>query len=43
MKLSDLPDIDFVDVDRDTVQQAVFDAYTNITGRTLAQGDQIRL
>ena len=43
MKLSDLPDIDFVDVDRDTVQQAVFDAYTNITGRTLAQGDPIRL
>lgn len=43
MKLSDLPDIDFVDIDRDTVQQAVFDAYTNITGRMLAQGDPIRL
>ena len=43
MKLADLPDIDFVDIDTDTVEQALFDSYSNITGRTLAQGDPIRL
>lgn len=43
MKLADLPDIDFVEVDSNEIQEAVFEAYTNITGRTLAKGDPIRL
>lgn len=43
MKLADLPDIDFVDVDTQTIENAVFTSYGNITGRTLAQGDPTRL
>lgn len=43
MKLTELPDIDFVSTDADTIEQAVFECYTNITGRTLSRGDPIRL
>lgn len=43
MKLADIPDIDFVNVDAQEIENAVFDSYQNITGRTLAQGDPVRL
>lgn len=43
MKLADLPDIDFVDIDAETIETALFSAYTSITGRTLGQADPIRL
>lgn len=43
MKLSDIPDIDFIDVSVDEVEALVFSKYTQITGRTLAKGDPIRL
>ena len=43
MKLADIPDIDFVDVDAQEIENAFFDSYQNITGRTLAQGDPVRL
>ena len=43
MRLSELPNIDFVDVDTETVEKSVFTAYQNITGRTPALADPIRL
>ncbi len=43
MKLANLPDIDFVDIDAATVEESLFSAYTAITGRTLKQADPIRL
>ena len=43
MKLSDLPSVNFIDVDTVTVEKAVFACYTSITGRTLAKADPIRL
>lgn len=43
MKLADLPDIEFVDGDAEKINAAVFNDYTSITGRTLAQGDPVRL
>lgn len=43
MKLADLPDIQFVDTDVNAIQAAVFESYTNITGRTVAKGDPVRL
>lgn len=44
MKLADLPDINFIDVDSAAIQQAVFESYERITGRsTPAQGDPVRL
>lgn len=43
MKLVDLPDIEFVDADAEQIKAAVFSDYTSITGRTLAQGDPVRL
>lgn len=43
MKLADLPDIDFIDVDAQAIEDAVFTCYGNIVGRTLAQGDPTRL
>lgn len=43
MKLADLPDIDFVDMDAADIESAVFASYRNITGRTPAQGDPVRL
>lgn len=43
MKLVDLPDIEFVDGDAEKIKAAVFNDYTRITGRTLAQGDPVRL
>ncbi|WP_295157109.1 baseplate J/gp47 family protein [Selenomonas sp. AE3005] len=43
MKLADLPDIDFVNVNVDDLEAAMFEAYTNITGRTLSKADPIRL
>lgn len=43
MKLADLPDIEFVDADAEKVKAAIFSDYTSITGRTLAQGDPVRL
>lgn len=43
MKLADIPDIDFVNVDAQEIENAVFDSYQNITGRALAQGDPVRL
>ena len=43
MKLTSLPDIEFVDADAEKVKAAVFNDYTTITGRSLAQGDPVRL
>lgn len=43
MALSDLKDIDFVVADADTVKRWVFANYTAITGRTVADGDPVRL
>lgn len=43
MKLSDLPDINFVDVSTEDVEAAMFDTYTSITGRTLQKADPVRL
>lgn len=43
MKLSDLTDVDFLVTDTAAVEEDVFQAYMDITGRTLAQGDPIRL
>ena len=43
MKLADLPDIEFVDGDAEKIKAAVFNDYTSITGRNLAQGDPARL
>ena len=43
MQVSDLPDIDFINVTKDEVEAAIFAKYTEITGRTLAKGDPIRL
>lgn len=43
MTLSDLQDVVFVDTDKETVQAELIGLYTSITGRTLAQGDPVRL
>ena len=43
MKLSDLPNIDFVDVDTETIENSVLESYANITGRELHKADPIRL
>ena len=43
MKLSDLPDIQFVDVDVKTVEAEIMALFKEITGRTLAKGDPVRL
>ena len=43
MKLTDIPDIEFVDIDAEKVKTSLFAAYTTITGRTLGQADPIRL
>lgn len=43
MPLSNLPDITFVDSNKETVLAELINLYTQITGRTLAQGDPIRL
>lgn len=43
MALSDLKDVDFVTADTDTVKEWVFSNYTAITGRTVADGDPVRL
>lgn len=43
MKLTDIPDIEFVDIDAEKVEASLFAAYTSITGRTLGQADPIRL
>ena len=43
MKLADLPDIDFVNINTAEIEQAIYDSYAKITGRTLAKGDPVRL
>jgi len=43
MKLSDMPDIEFVDMDASTISDNIFAMYTKITGRTLAAADPVRL
>ena len=43
MKLSDLPDIEFVSADEQEILSDIIKLYTEITGRTLAQGDPVRL
>lgn len=43
MKLSDLPAIDFVDVDTETIENAVLESYAKFTGRELHKADPIRL
>ena len=43
MKVTDLPDIDFVNVSKEEIEAAIFAKYTEITGRTLSKGDPIRL
>ena len=43
LKVSDLPDIDFIDISVENVESIIFSAYTKLTGRTLAQGDPVRL
>ena len=43
MKLSDLPEINFVTPDKTVVESQIINLYEKVTGRTLAQGDPIRL
>lgn len=43
MKLSDLPDIEFVSADKEEVQAWVLSTYKKFVGRTPAQGDPTRL
>ncbi len=43
MNLSELPDIEFVNADAETVKASVFQLYSDIVGRSLAQGDPVRL
>lgn len=43
MKLADLPDIEFVEVDAEAIKQEIFDCYTSFTGRTVERSDPIRL
>ncbi|WP_303226003.1 baseplate J/gp47 family protein [uncultured Acidaminococcus sp.] len=43
MKLSDLPEIDFVTADKTVVESQIINLYEQVTGRTLAQGDPVRL
>jgi len=43
MKLSSLPDINFVNADAATVQAAIIAEYESVTERTLAKGDPVRL
>lgn len=43
LQLSSLPEIEFVNSGKETVLTELINLYTNITGRTLAQGDPIRL
>ncbi len=40
---SSLPEVVFVDADKDKVEAAVLEEYRSITGRTLASGDPVRL
>ena len=42
-RLSELKDIDFVDISKAEVEREVFALYETITGRTLAAGDPVRL
>ncbi len=41
--LNNLPEIIFVSSDATEIQKTIFDLYTSLTGRTLAQGDPVRL
>ena len=43
MRLSDLPNVEFFNTDKEHIQQKVFDIYTTITGRTLGEGDPVTL
>lgn len=43
MRLSDLPDIDFVDVNKDVIVTKLMGLYKKITGRDLRRGDPVRL
>lgn len=43
MRLSDLPNVEFFNTDKEHVQQKVFDIYITITGRTLGEGDPVTL
>ncbi|MBR6636415.1 MAG: baseplate J/gp47 family protein [Phascolarctobacterium sp.] len=43
MSLNNLPEVVFVDADAEKVESAVIASYENITGRTLAKGDPVRL
>lgn len=43
MRLNDLPDIEFVSADEQEILAEIINLYTSITGRTLTQGDPVRL
>lgn len=43
MELSNLPDISFADCDEETVKKELIDQYENVSGRTLASSDPVRL
>ena len=43
LKLSDLPDINFVNADKETVTAQIINLYESTTGRTLGAGDPVRL
>ena len=43
MEWNSLPEIVFVDADKNKVEEAVLGEYESITGRTLARGDPVRL
>ena len=43
MKVTDIPDIDFIDLNVNEVESLIFAAYTKLSGRTLSQGDPVRL
>ena len=43
MELRSLPEIIFVDADKEKIEAAILGEYESITGRTLARGDPVRL
>lgn len=43
MNLNELPDIEFVNSDKDEIQAIILSIYKQVTGRQLAQGDPVRL
>ena len=43
MQLQDLPDIDFLDTDTETIKNSIVTVAEGILGRTLARADPLRI